>query len=378
MPPNVFGAGIEELRRLETFVNEVSSYRRAVSELNELSRTMHMDPALVSTGGGGGGERNGERSGGGDGEDSGSGNELDGSEIFRAISEEDITFVTTGGILDLKSIDDKKYRTRYCWVLETLDMFCWTRGTKRNESKYKMIPLSTIHRILRQPPHVGYQPSKENNPYLYYTLESKDKGRKNSMDFKTSHVDDCEMWVQSLRGLLKASIGNRRRVRMAAEETLKIITKSSLPVAFRVEGCGDEDVNGMYQSVQRTKNGARLYMSDTGHVLSREIIDRRAGWILGKDQVRFCCDHFSIFQEKNLFYIIYCLFLTFICLHSFWSLYQCFLFLFLFLFLFPFSLPLPLFSSSSSSSHQKNNNNTTFIYRWHCTEHQKQETLVIN
>ena len=116
MPPNVFGAGIEELRRLETFVNEVSSYRRAVSELNELSRTMHMDPALVSTGGGGGGERNGERSGGGDGEDSGSGNELDGSEIFRAISEEDITFVTTGGILDLKSIDDKKYRTRYCWV----------------------------------------------------------------------------------------------------------------------------------------------------------------------------------------------------------------------------------------------------------------------
>ena len=79
------------------------------------------------------------------------------------------------------------------------------------------------------------------------------------------------------------------------DKTLKIITKSSLPVAFRVEGCGDEDVNGMYQSVQRTKNGARLYMSDTGHVLSREIIDRRAGWILGKDQVSFF-----------LLYLIFC------------------------------------------------------------------------
>ena len=79
MPPNVFGAGIEELRRLETFVSEVSSYRRAVSELNELSRTMHMDPALVSagggggSGGGGGGERSGEEEGEGGGGGGGGG-----------------------------------------------------------------------------------------------------------------------------------------------------------------------------------------------------------------------------------------------------------------------------------------------------------------
>ena len=50
-------------------------------------------------------------------------------------------------------------------------------------------------------------------------------------------------------------------------------------------GCGQKDVDGIYNSVRRTKNGARLYMSDNGYVLSREIIDRKAGWIIGKNQI---------------------------------------------------------------------------------------------
>ena len=59
----------------------------------------------------------------------------------------------------------------------------------------------------------------------------------------------------------------------------------SLANAFKVVGCGQKDVDGIYNSVRRTKNGARLYMSDNGYVLSREIIDRKAGWIIGKNQI---------------------------------------------------------------------------------------------
>jgi hypothetical protein len=58
-----------------------------------------------------------------------------------------------------------------------------------------------------------------------------------------------------------------------------------LPMAFRVDGCGDVGANGEYRSVQRTKNGARVYMRSNGFVLSREIIEGKAGWIIGKDQV---------------------------------------------------------------------------------------------
>ena len=183
-------------------------------------------------------------------------------------------------------------------VPETLDMFCWTRGVKRNDGKYKSIPLSTIFRCIREIPQHGYD-RKLNNPYLYFTLESNDKGKRNNMDFKTVISSDCEKWVQALRALLKTSNCNRQRIRKAADEAVRVNQQNqtkSLPVAFDVRGCGDTDVDGIYRTVQRTKNGARLYMSENGHVLSREIIDRKAGWIIGKDQV---CFYVSTYKPKK-------------------------------------------------------------------------------
>ena len=83
-------------------MKEVKDYRRAVSDLQELSRVLHQDPAtLVNT--------NSEYDH----------DVLDGSVMFGNLTDEDIDYVTTGGILHIKSIDDKKYRTRYCWVMQT-------------------------------------------------------------------------------------------------------------------------------------------------------------------------------------------------------------------------------------------------------------------
>ena len=131
------------------------------------------------------------------------------------------------------------------------------------------------------------------------------------MDFKTDATSDCEQWVQALRDLLKTSAGNQRRVKMAAKEAMKMNHQSSsLPTAFDVTGCGDTNVNGIYRNLHRTKNGARLYMSEAGYVLSREIIDRKAGWIIGKDQVSvwvFC----STMQLMNgLNHLNLCLFVS--------------------------------------------------------------------
>jgi hypothetical protein len=96
LPDNIFGCSIDKLRCLELFVKEVKDYRLAVTEMQQRSRKLHMDPALGETN-----QKNGV---------------LDGSTLFGDLTDEDIDFVTTGGILHIKSIDDKKYRTRYCWV----------------------------------------------------------------------------------------------------------------------------------------------------------------------------------------------------------------------------------------------------------------------
>ena len=102
LPPSVFGCSIDQTKALEVFVKEVKDYRRAVSDLQELSRVLHQDPAtLVNT--------NSEYDH----------DVLDGSVMFGNLTDEDIDYVTTGGILHIKSIDDKKYRTRYCWVMQT-------------------------------------------------------------------------------------------------------------------------------------------------------------------------------------------------------------------------------------------------------------------
>ena len=72
-------------------------------------------------------------------------------------------------------------------------------------------------------------------------------------------------------------------------------------MAFTVSGCGDTSANGEYRSVQRTKNGARVYMRPNGFVLSREIIAGRAGWIIGRDQVSRPLFRFTF---ANLYYFL--------------------------------------------------------------------------
>ena len=92
---NVFGSSIVQVLALEKFVQEVHDYRNAVKDLQKLSKDLHNDPALHT------------------GSDT---IPLDGSDVFGAITEDDIDLVTLGSVLDIKSTDDKKYRTRYCWV----------------------------------------------------------------------------------------------------------------------------------------------------------------------------------------------------------------------------------------------------------------------
>ncbi len=184
-----------------------------------------------------------------------------------------------------------------------------------------------MHQILRQPPSVGYNPKKSTNPYLFFTLDSltsfqnrsssgkKSKSDPHSMDFKTDATSDCEQWVQALRDLLKTSAGNQRRVKMAAKEAMKMNHQSSsLPTAFDVTGCGDTNVNGIYRNLHRTKNGARLYMSEAGYVLSREIIDRKAGWIIGKNQVSvwvFCSNNAVVEWLESSEFVFACFFVVF-------------------------------------------------------------------
>jgi hypothetical protein len=206
LPLNVFGASIEEANRLELFVKEVVDYRQSITELQQRSKQLHNDPAMNNV-------NNGDRS-------SDATNSMsDGSEVFGSVTKEDIELVTTGCVMDLKSVDDKKYRTRYCWVPETLDTFCWTRGTERNENKFKSIPLSNFEEAIREPPSCGYKSNnKTNNPYLYFTLKSSDsngsKHKNDSMDLKTATLSECEKWVHALRELLKTCTLKIEKLRM--------------------------------------------------------------------------------------------------------------------------------------------------------------------
>ena len=295
LPPSVFGASIPDLRRLEMFAAEVVQYRDAVSNLNAASRRLQMDPIGGPPGGGVGSA--GAKSSGGGGGDGGRGNTGGGGgggdgSLFAGLSEEGVHHVTEGGVLHLKNCDDKKYRMRFVWVPDTLDAICWTRGTAKNEHKHKTVSLGSFTAGERGPPQLGYDAKdKDTNPYLYFTLRSRvgsnAKDRlKHSMDFKTDASSSCEKWVVSLRALLETASGSRRMIEQAARETLRASAAKHLPVIFTVEGAGQADANGDYRSVQRTKNGARLYMSAAGFVLSREIIEGKAGWIIGKDQVR--------------------------------------------------------------------------------------------
>ena len=95
------------------------------------------------------------------------------------------------------------------------------------------------------------------------------------MDCKTeTSVNDCEQWVEALRALLKTGTGNRRRVRLAAEEALVKLNhvNNSLPVAFHVSGCGDAQVNGVYRTVQRNFDLIHFFQQITTQQISRNII----------------------------------------------------------------------------------------------------------
>ena len=131
LPLNVFGASIEEANRLELFVKEVVDYRQSITDLQQRSKQLHNDPAMNNV-------NNGDRS------SDATNSVSDGSEVFGSVTKEDIELVTTGCVMDLKSVDDKKYRTRYCWVPETLDTFCWTRGTLKIEKVEKCSNSVTI------------------------------------------------------------------------------------------------------------------------------------------------------------------------------------------------------------------------------------------
>ena len=271
LPASVFGVAILELRSLERFRGEVSRYRTAVSDLHDMNKQSRVDQL---------------------GSDSVTSHNASGrsrtSSLFESITAEDVQHVTTGGELDIKSTDGKSYRRRYVWVPDTLDCICWCRGDCKNENKFKSLSLSLLTETRRAPPIYGYD-TNANNPYIYFSLlavgKSGTQNHKHSMDFKTQNGSDCERWVQALRVLLQTASNSKKAIvseaRMAFETEMKI----SLPMAFTISGCGEEAANGVYTSVQRTKNGARVYMLPNGFVLSREIIEGRAGWIIGKDQV---------------------------------------------------------------------------------------------
>ena len=73
------------------------------------------------------------------------------AEKFANVSESDVNLVTTGACVEIKGVDQTKYRKRYVWVPETLDGLCWNRGDKRNTHKYKIVELIALSKCERGP-----------------------------------------------------------------------------------------------------------------------------------------------------------------------------------------------------------------------------------
>ncbi len=237
---------IEAVLKLEEFVEEVRVYKETLESMGNLA-------SIASTS-----EGNGKSV----------------AEKFANVSKSDVDLVTNGACVEIKGVDQTKYRSRYIWVPETLDGLCWNRGDKKNTHKYKIVDLISLSKCERGPPEKGF--IKGSDPYLFLSLNGRNKDRSASMDFKFKKGSTCEEWTKALRDLLDVSNSSAK----ARQEAATKRAGNVLPTAFKVSNAGTPMVNGVFRARGKIINGSRVYKSPSGYVLKKSKVNGKHGWII--------------------------------------------------------------------------------------------------
>ena len=151
--------------------------------------------------------------------------------------------ISTGMVLGKKFVGEKSYQSkRFLWVDPNANALCWSKGTTKNEDKYKFMPLEEAIAVLPGIPTKFNPSDTKDGMIIGLTIYHEDrKAFKGGVDLRFQDAMTRSIWYQGINSLMPSV--ERLSLHQPLHATDSVVCPGS-PKGLETEFGGGTDVHG--------------------------------------------------------------------------------------------------------------------------------------